>query len=105
MQNTVLTCNFSYQTPIYLQALVMFPLPIITIKMMDVFKKLYVYPGMCISVEKAVELDTEANIAQTFSADVYRQPVLTEPSVAEPSHRHDSSMSISTSETGKIVKF
>ena len=60
-------------------------------------------PGMCISVEKAVELDTNANIAQTFSADVYRQPVLTEPAVAEPSHRHDSSMSISTSETGKIV--
>ena len=41
----VLTSNFSHQILTYLQALVMFPLPIITIKMMDVFKKLYVYPG------------------------------------------------------------
>ena len=88
-----------------LQALVMFPLPLITIKMMDVFKTLYVNPGMCISVEKAVELDAQANVVQTFSADVYRQPVLTEPSIAEPQLRHDSNMSISESsgDSGKLV--
>lgn len=97
--------SFTFSVNIVLQALVMFPLPLITIKMMDVFRALYVNPGMCISVEKAVELDAQANVVQTFSADVYRQPVLTEPSIAEPQLRHDSSMSISetSGDSGKLV--
>lgn len=55
-----------------------FPLPLISIKMMDVFKNLYVVPGTCISVERAVELDARSVAQLSFSADVYRQPVLTE---------------------------
>lgn len=61
-----------------------FPLPLITIKMMDVFNSLYVIPGMCISVEKAVELDAKNTMRGSFSHDFYRQPVLAEPHVAEP---------------------
>ena len=57
-----------------------FPLPVITVKMMDVFKNLYVVPGRSISVERAVELDMQRNAAAAFSPDVYRQPVLTEKS-------------------------
>ena len=89
----------------FYQALIMFPLPLITIKMMDVFRKLYVIPGMCVSVERAVELDAQTSVRETFSTAVYRQPVLTEPSVAEPQLRHDSSKSIlsSSSDSGKIV--
>ena len=89
----------------FYQALVMFPLPLITIKMMDVFRKLYVTPGMCVSVERAVELDAQTSVRETFSTAVYRQPVLTEPSIAEPQLRHDSSKSIlsSSSDSGKIV--
>lgn len=52
--------------------------------MMDVFNKLYVIPGMCVSVEKAVELDAKNNLRGSFSHDFYRQPVLAEPHVAEP---------------------
>ncbi|EED91711.1 predicted protein [Thalassiosira pseudonana CCMP1335] len=62
----------------FYQALLMFPLPLISIKMMDVFKNLYVVPGTCISVERAVELDARSDAQLSFSADVYRQPVLTE---------------------------
>jgi hypothetical protein len=62
----------------FYQAVVTFPLPVITIKMMDVFKNLYVVPGKSISVERAVELDMQRNAAAAFSPDVYRQPVLTE---------------------------
>lgn len=51
---------------------------------MDVFNSLYVIPGMCISVEKAVELDAKNNVRGSFSHDFYRQPVLAEPQVAEP---------------------
>ncbi len=58
--------------------------------MMDVFKTLYVEPGKCISVERAVDLDAQKNVQSTFSPDVYRQPVLTEPTVAEPQFRRDS---------------
>jgi hypothetical protein len=61
-----------------------FPLPLITVKMMDVFDTLYVIPGMCISIEKAVELDAKNNLRASFSHDFYRQPVLAEPHVAEP---------------------
>lgn len=52
--------------------------------MMDVFNKLYVIPGMCVSVEKAVELDAKNNLRGSFSHDFYRQPVLAEPHAAEP---------------------
>ena len=59
----------------------------ITVKMMDVFRKLYVVPGMCISVEQAVELDAaQKHVQSSFSPDVYRQPVLTE-KIAEPQVR------------------
>lgn len=58
-------------------------------KMMDVFKKLYVTPGMCLSVERAVELDRQTNVQSSFSPDVYRQPVLTE-TFAEPQRRQSS---------------
>ena len=51
--------------------------------MMDVFKALYEVPGMCISVEQAVELDSLRDVQSSFSFDVYRQPVLTE-KMAEP---------------------
>ena len=52
---------------------------------MDVFNSLYVIPGMCISVEKSVELDAKNNLrGSLFSHDFYRQPVLAEPQVAEP---------------------
>ena len=64
----------------FYQAVVTFPLPVITVKMMDVFKNLYVVPGRSISVERAVELDMQRNAAAAFSPDVYRQPVLTEKS-------------------------
>eukprot|EP00804_Cyclotella_cryptica_P010295 CCRYP_012233-RB/>CCRYP_012233-RB protein AED:0.36 eAED:0.36 QI:398/1/1/1/0.85/0.87/8/444/916 len=67
----------------FYQALVMFPLPLIAIKMMNVFKNLYVAPGTCISIERAVELDARRNVYTSFSPDVYRQPVLTE-KMAEP---------------------
>ena len=50
----------------------------IAIKMMTVFKNLYVLPGTCISIERAVELDARRNVHSSFSPDVYRQPVLTE---------------------------
>ncbi|KAL7549353.1 hypothetical protein ACHAWF_012625 [Thalassiosira exigua] len=63
-----------------------FPLPLITLKMMDVFKTLYVTPGMCLSVERAVDLDAQKNVESSFSPDVYRQPVLTK-GVAEPQAR------------------
>ena len=69
-----------------------------------------VNPGMCISVEKAVELDAKRNVQSTFSSDVYRQPVLTEPTIAEPGMRRDSFMSASSlvdgtkiADSGKIV--
>ena len=55
-----------------------FPLPVITIKMMDVFKNLYEVPGRNSSVERAVELDMQRNAATAFSPEIYRQPVLTE---------------------------
>jgi len=77
----------------FYQALMVFPLPFITLKTMDVFKALYVVPGMCISVEKAVELDVaQKNVQSTFSPDVYRQPVLTE-KIVEPRIRCNSSAS------------
>eukprot|EP00986_Skeletonema_menzelii_P004681 scaffold1625_cov144-Skeletonema_menzelii.AAC.10 len=62
----------------FYQALMTFPLPVITIKMMDVFKNLYEVPGRNISVERAVELDMQRNAATAFSPEIYRQPVLTE---------------------------
>lgn len=68
----------------------MFLLPLITVKMMDVFKTLYEIPGMCISVEQAVELDAQKTAQSSFSPDVYRQPVLTEPPIAEPQIRRNS---------------
>lgn len=116
-----------------------FPLPMITVKMMDVFKTLceFIYsaysilncsaidsycktnfvfgrldvnPGMCISVEKAVELDAKRNVQSTFSSDVYRQPVLTEPTIVEPGMRRDYFVSASSlvdgtkiADSGKIV--
>eukprot|EP00985_Skeletonema_marinoi_P023778 scaffold16004_cov202-Skeletonema_marinoi.AAC.2 len=61
-------------------ALMTFPLPVITIKMMDVFKNLYEVPGKNISVERAVELDMQRNAASAFSQNLYRQPVLREKS-------------------------
>lgn len=95
----------------FYQALALFPLPFITIKMMDVFKTLYVTPGECISVERAVELDAQKNVQSTFSPSAYRQPVLTE-KVAEPQIRQNfsgSTMSLQMiedakdSDSGKIV--
>jgi hypothetical protein len=62
----------------FYQALTMFPLPLISIKMMTVFKNMYVIPGACISIERAVEIDTRRHVDTAFSSDVYRQPVLTE---------------------------
>ena len=77
----------------FYQALVIFPLPIITIKMMGVFKTLYIDPGECISVERAVELDAHNQMsASSFDADVYRQPVLAE-TLVEPQIRQDSALS------------
>jgi len=64
----------------FYQALMTFPLPVITIKMMDVFKNLYEVPGKNISVERAVELDMQRNAASAFSQNLYRQPVLREKS-------------------------
>jgi len=61
--------------------------------MMDVFKTLYVNPGVCISVEQAVELDAQKTVSSSFSPDVYRQPVLTE-KIAEPQIRRDSPVRI-----------
>jgi hypothetical protein len=65
---------------------------------------------MCISVEKAVELDAKRNVQSTFSPDVYRQPVLTEPKIAEPDMRRDSFVSApplvdgtKIGDSGKIV--
>mmetsp|Transcript_1282 Transcript_1282/g.2730 ORF Transcript_1282/g.2730 Transcript_1282/m.2730 type:complete len:1017 (+) Transcript_1282:31-3081(+) len=93
----------------FYQALLMFPLPLITIKMMDVFKTLYVSPGMCISIEQAVELDAQKNVQSSFSSDVYRQPVLTE-TIVEPQIRRDSVLSsfeivddVKAVDSGKIV--
>lgn len=82
-----------------------FPLPLITVKMMDVFKTLYVEPGRCISVERAVELDAHKNAQASFSPDVYRQPVLTEAAVAEPQIRRDSrdTSARTSADSGKIV--
>ena len=75
-------------------------------KMMDVFKKLYVRPGNCISVEQAVELDSvQQNVESSFSPDVYRQPVLTE-KIAEPHIRRtspDSAHDAKIAASGKIV--
>jgi hypothetical protein len=62
----------------FYQALMTFPLPVITIKMIDVFKNLYEVPGRNISVERAVELDMQRNAATAFSPEIYRQPVLAE---------------------------
>mmetsp|Transcript_12989 Transcript_12989/g.30705 ORF Transcript_12989/g.30705 Transcript_12989/m.30705 type:complete len:949 (+) Transcript_12989:219-3065(+) len=77
----------------FYQALVIFPLPIITIKMLGVFKTLYIDPGECISVERAVELDAHNPMAaSSFDADVYRQPVLAE-TIVEPQMRQDSALS------------
>jgi hypothetical protein len=87
----------------FYQALFMFPLPLITVKMMSVFKLLYVNPGKCISVEKAVELDTKRNIQSTFSADVYRQPVLTEPETSVLRGFAPATGDIEITDTGKIV--
>ena len=69
-----------------------FPLPLITIKMMGVFKNLYVEPGMCINVERAVELDAQRDAQLLFSPDVYRQPVLTE-KLAESQYRRSTYVS------------
>ncbi len=38
---------------------------------------------MCISLERAVELDKQKNAQSSFSGDVYRQPVLSE-KITEP---------------------
>lgn len=77
--------------------------------MMDVFKSLYVTPGKCISVEKAVDLDShQKNVRSTFSPDAYRQPVLTE-TIAEPQIRRESSQVLEmaddskAADSGKIV--
>ena len=89
----------------FYQALAMFPLPIITIKMMGVFKQLYVTPGMCVSVERAVELDSQAIVQSTFGPDVYRQPVLTEP-FPEPQIRRNYTETMdadASGDSGKIV--
>eukprot|EP00581_Thalassiosira_minuscula_P017487 CAMPEP_0183711430 /NCGR_PEP_ID=MMETSP0737-20130205/6933_1 /TAXON_ID=385413 /ORGANISM="Thalassiosira miniscula, Strain CCMP1093" /LENGTH=1006 /DNA_ID=CAMNT_0025939935 /DNA_START=103 /DNA_END=3123 /DNA_ORIENTATION=+ len=84
----------------FYQALMMLPLPLITVKMMDVFKTLYEIPGMCISVEQAVELDAaKGGVQSSFSADVYRQPVLTE-KVVEPQIRRNPSEKTIGSITG-----
>jgi len=80
-----------------------FPLPLITVKMMSVFTLLYVNPGKCISVEKAVELDAKRNIQSTFSSDVYRQPVLTEPETSVLRGFAPATGDIEITDTGKIV--
>ncbi|KAL7539932.1 hypothetical protein ACHAXR_009727 [Thalassiosira sp. AJA248-18] len=85
-----------------------FPLPIITIKMMDVFKKLYVIPGMCLSIERAVDLDAQTNVQSSFSPDAYRQPVLTErfaePQIREHSYESTGGRSQApVADSGKIV--
>ena len=67
----------------FYQALVIFPLPLITIKMMSVFNNLYASPGSVISLERAVELDAQKDVQSSFSGDVYRQPVLSE-RITEP---------------------
>lgn len=69
--------------------------------MMHVFKMLYVIPGNCLSVEKAVELDAKRNVQTTFSSDVYRQPVLTEPEIRRDSFMNTPGAIIA--DLGKIV--
>ena len=78
-------------------------MPLITVKMMGVFKQLYVNPGMCVSVEKAVELDAKRNIQSTFSSDVYRQPVLTEPEISVLRGFQAADSEIDIVDSGKIV--
>jgi len=82
----------------------MFPLPLITVKMMDVFKTLYVVPGMCISVEQAVELDAvQQHVQSSFNPDVYRQPVLTE-RIAEPQTRWQSPEAAGRARSGLTIE-
>jgi hypothetical protein len=52
-------------------------------EMMHTFKSLYVIPGNCLSVKRAVELDDERYVHAAFSSGVYLQPVLTEPEITE----------------------
>lgn len=53
------------------------------------------------SVEKAVELDAKRNVQTTFSSDVYRQPVLTEPEIRRDSFMNTPGAIIA--DLGKIV--
>eukprot|EP00592_Proboscia_alata_P024003 CAMPEP_0194448308 /NCGR_PEP_ID=MMETSP0176-20130528/129494_1 /TAXON_ID=216777 /ORGANISM="Proboscia alata, Strain PI-D3" /LENGTH=971 /DNA_ID=CAMNT_0039275269 /DNA_START=42 /DNA_END=2958 /DNA_ORIENTATION=+ len=60
----------------YYQPLALLPLPMITLKMIDSFKKSYEDPSKHLSFERAMKLDRNATAHVDFSKTGYRQPVL-----------------------------
>lgn len=68
----------------FYQPLVLFPLPFYTYRMMTTFRRLYEEPGQYLSLERAIDLDKQANRSgqmgekplQLFSENIYRQPNL-----------------------------
>lgn len=97
----------------FYQALVLSPLPFITIQMMGVFKRLYVFPGDSVSLSKAIDLDTHRNEQTSFCGDVYRQPVLAEKIVEPQPYRRSAQVPVletmsnglasKAADSGKIV--
>jgi len=62
----------------FLQFFALVPLPVLTIKVMNNFKKTYDHQCMRLSLERAVNLDKKGQRYATFDNNCYRQPCLTE---------------------------
>jgi hypothetical protein len=61
-----------------LQFIMLIPLPVLTIKVMNRFKKTYDHQCMRLSLERAVKLDAGGPRCGAFDKDCYRQPCLTD---------------------------
>lgn len=61
-----------------LQFVMLIPLPVLTVKVMNRFKKTYDHQCMRLSLERAVELDGKGLRCEAFDKDCYHQPSLTE---------------------------
>ena len=81
----------------YYQPIVLFPLPFITIQVARYNSKTFVDPSKTLCLERATELDKRVTVETDeafvdsenihFSADAYRQPVLTEPAMEPMPYR------------------
>mmetsp|Transcript_413 Transcript_413/g.433 ORF Transcript_413/g.433 Transcript_413/m.433 type:complete len:231 (-) Transcript_413:386-1078(-) len=90
----------------YYQPLALLPLPMITLKMIDSFKKSYEDPSKHLSFERAMKLDRNATAHVDFSKTGYRQPVLlTGQAEPEPYRRQPSEakiMNVNDTFTGNL---